>query len=151
MIVTPIEKIRDFISLNPHFEKAFTFLEKVYKEGFPEGRYPIEGDKIIAIVQTSKGVTKKEAKLEVHRKYIDIQYTMEGEDLVGIRETSLCHEVEMPYNEEIDKALYRDKPLFWVPTNERNVCIFFPCDGHAPFVSRGKMKKLILKVAVDSV
>jgi biofilm protein TabA len=149
MIVIPREKIQDLIPLHPLFEKAFSFLEKVSKEGFPEGRFPIDGDKIVAIVQTTHGVKKKEAKLEVHRKYIDIQYTMEGEDLIGIKPTSLCKDVEMPYNEEIDKALFRDEPLYWVPSDQNTVCIFFPYDGHAPFVSSRKVKKLILKVLLD--
>ena len=39
-------------------------------------------------------------------------------------------------------------PASWIATPPGAFCIFFPEDAHAPLVSNGEIRKVILKIAV---
>ena len=58
----------------------------IYK---PEkGEVLVDGENVYASVQTY--VTKDDAKYESHRRYIDIQYMIDGEEKIGVTDLSNC-------------------------------------------------------------
>lgn len=111
-------------------------------------RDEIEGDKLIALISRKIGKQQNEAMLEVHRKYIDIQFVLQGVDTMGWKPASDCSEVIAPYDEEKDIEFFADEPSMWCPVHAGSYAIFFPEDAHAPMVSNGEIYKIILKVAV---
>lgn len=111
-------------------------------------RDEIEGDKLIALISRKIGKQQNEAMLEVHRKYIDIQFVVEGIDTMGWKAASDCREVLSPYDKEKDIGFFADEPAVWLPVQAGTYAIFFPEDAHAPMVSNGEIHKIILKVAV---
>ena len=56
----------------------------------PEGRQEIDGSRLYAIVIRGQGKGLKGAKLEIHRRYIDIQCSITGSDVIGWKPTASC-------------------------------------------------------------
>ncbi len=111
-------------------------------------REEIQGNMLIALNSRKIGKQQNEAKLEVHRKYIDIQFVLAGIDTMGWKPAGECSEVLAPYDEEKDVEFFADEPSMWCPVHAGAYAIFFPEDAHAPMVSNKEIYKIILKVAV---
>jgi YhcH/YjgK/YiaL family protein len=137
-----------YAPLHPLFPRAFEYLRGTDLKALPPGRYPIEGEGLFAIVETVAGRSRSEAKLECHRKYIDIQLVLEGVDEMGWKPVCNCQAPLADYNPEKDIQFFHDTPASWITTPPGAFCLFFPQDAHAPLVSDGEIRKVILKIAV---
>ena len=111
-------------------------------------RKEIEGKSLFALASREQGKKKEEARLEAHKKYIDIQFILDGVDTMGWRPLSHCASMVAPYDEKNDIVFFADKPLLWCPIHAGMFVIFFPGDAHAPLVSDTEIHKVIVKVAV---
>ena len=115
------------------------------------GKYLIDGDKLFAIVQEYDTLDPAMEKMESHRKYIDVQYMIQGEELVGhalLAGQEVCKE----YNDAEDFMLYTAYPDFFTRMSAGTFVIFFPSDLHMPCIKTedvGRVKKVVVKVAVD--
>ena len=147
MIFDTLANTDRYAALHTLFPRAFEFLRNTDLKALPPGRYPIEGERLFAIVETAPGRSREQAKLERHRKYIDIQFVLEGTDEMGWKPVSECHEPVADYRAEKDIQFFRDAPASWIATPPGAFCIFFPEDAHAPLVSSGHIRKVILKIA----
>ena len=58
-----------------------------------------------------------------------------------------CREPLADYRAEKDIQFFHDAPASWIATPPGAFCIFFPQDAHAPLVSDGQIRKVILKIA----
>jgi YhcH/YjgK/YiaL family protein len=83
--------------------------------------------------------------LECHRRYIDIQYVLEGIDEMGWKARTDCHAPVSEYSDERDIQFFHDTPTTWIATPPHSFCIFFPEDAHAPLVSETLVRKVIFK------
>src|SRR5436190_24273173 len=98
MILDLLHNSANYQHLHPHFEKAFTYLRTENFESLAPGRYDLEGDELFALVSEGSGIIKDEAKLEVHRKYIDIQFIVAGIDYMGWKPLIHCEHVDRNYD-----------------------------------------------------
>ena len=97
-----------------------------------------------------KGRSRVEAKLETHRKYIDIQFVISGVDEMGWRPLPSCGKASTPYDAEKDAALFESAPDSWVAVGPGAFAVFFPEDAHAPLIGAGEpVRKLVVKVRVE--
>lgn len=149
MILDLLENLKSYEGINPYFPKAIEFILNTDLDKLPVGRNEVFGDKIFANVMEAQPRTKEEAPIEIHRKYIDIQIPLTGDEVMGYIPKSQLPERE--YDEQGDASLY---PVGMLATDYLNVkrsmfTIFFPQDGHAPAVTPVKLKKVIVKVAVE--
>lgn len=148
MILDSLENIGKCISLNPNFAKAVEFVESNDLLSLPVGRNEICGDLVFANVIEAKPRGKDDAPIEIHRKYIDVQIPLSGNEVMGYTPIE-----ELPYAEFIesdDAALY---PVGMPARDYFNVrkgqfVMFFPQDGHAPAITAEPLKKVIIKVAI---
>jgi YhcH/YjgK/YiaL family protein len=113
------------------------------------GRHEVDSDRVFAIVEDAKGRDKKDAKLEAHEKYIDIQLVVKGTDNMGWKLRSCCSDISKPYDENMDILFFNDEPDAWIPVTTGMFAIFLPEDAHMPLISGGRLRKVIMKVAVD--
>jgi YhcH/YjgK/YiaL family protein len=113
------------------------------------GKYEIDGENIFALVSEYKTKSESEGKLEAHKKYIDVQYVIDGEELMGYAPLN-GQEILVPYKEENDIVFFTgDKSFTKVSTGM--FAIFFPTDVHMPGINTGKIsdvKKLVIKVRI---
>ena len=148
MILDVLENVHRYTALHPLFAQAFQFLARPDLKELPLGKYEIEGDRLFAIVAKEPGRTKEEAVLEAHRKYIDIQFLLDGIDTMGWKAKSRCIQPIREYDPTADEQCFSDTPEDWVAVHPSAFVIFFPEDAHAPLVSPRVLHKVVVKVAV---
>jgi biofilm protein TabA len=148
MITDRLENASKYYHLHPSFAKAFAFLQQPGLAKLAPGKYVIDGDNVFCTIGKNSGKKKSEATLEAHRKYIDIQYVIDGSDEMGWRRYDDCHEISEAYKPEGDIEFFKDQPKLWKKINAGFFTIFFPQDAHAPLVSDGEINKVVVKIAV---
>ncbi|MGO8753743.1 MAG: YhcH/YjgK/YiaL family protein [Gallionellaceae bacterium] len=151
MIFSTVNQFDRYAALHPLFPRAFDYIRDTDLYALAPGRYPIVGDDLFAIVEHVPGRTRAAAKLECHRKYIDIQLVLEGIDEMGWKPLADCHNPVSDYSAEKDIRFFHDAPAAWIATPPDAFCIFFPEDAHAPLVGAGRIRKVIFKIAVSAV
>ena len=150
MIVDKIENANLYKNLDERIEKSFDYIKQTDLKNLQAGRYDIDGNNIFALISEYKTKTENEGKLEAHKKYIDVQYVIEGEELMGYAPLSDQSILE-PYKEENDIIFYKGEKVF-IKVAEGMFAIFFPEDVHMPGIQiekKSPVKKLVIKVKAD--
>lgn len=152
MVTGNIKDAARYYGLHPLFKEAFEAYEKLVAEKAEPGTYEIKGKELYASVQSYKTKTVLEMKFETHRKYIDIQFVVSGEEYIPCTPISTLEECEC-YDEAEDISFYEDLPLHFTSAylGEGDFAIFFPEDAHAPrtaVTNPAHVDKIVIKVAV---
>lgn len=134
--------------MHPLFEKAFEAIASWDLEGLASGNYDIEGDVLKAVLMEKPGKTAAESleKFECHDKHIDIQVLIQGDEQIGWKPREDCKYPKGDYNEEKDVLFFNDDPDMYFQLKAGQFVILFPEDVHAPMISKGNIKKLVIKV-----
>lgn len=151
MILDTLSQWRTYAALSPRLAQGFAFLETV-RPSLSVGRHEIAGDDVFAFVQRHATKPVEERVYESHRKYIDIQYVVQGRELMYWAPLPWLPTVTMPFDVEKDAALYALIPN-GVPlaVTEGQFAVFFPEDGHIPSCAWGapsEVLKVVVKVRV---
>ncbi len=150
MILDKLTNIETYANLSDNFKTAISFLQATdLSQLQPDEKYEIDGENVYAMVGRAQGRDRDAAKLEVHRKYADIQIVLEGIDEMGWKSCDECITPENEYDPDGDYQLFLDKTDCWIPVGPGMFTIFFPQDAHAPLVSNDMLLKIVVKVAVD--
>ncbi len=150
MILATLDDVFRYANLHPLFAHGLAALRDPESARWPAGRRVLNGDALYLNVERRDAVGRSAAVLEAHRRYIDIQYTVAGNEWIGWRPLPSCTLEKAPYNEGRDVAFYDDPVNAWFPVPAGHLAIFFPEDAHAPLAGDGGLHKLIVKVAVAS-
>ena len=148
MILDTLANADCYAAVHPLFKQAFDYLRTTDWGNLAEGKHVIDGEKLFVMMQKGTGRGKEGAKLEVHRRYIDIQYTIADADEIGWKGLADCKVVEMEYTPAGEAALYTDRPETWLHVPAGHFAIFFPEDAHAPLGTEGTFTKAVMKVEV---
>lgn len=148
MILDTLANSYRYTELHSRFARAFEFLRGTDLKTLTPGKHTVQGEQIFAIVEACAGRTRAEAKLECHRRYIDIQLVLEGVDEMGWKPVTECVEPATDYDPARDIRFFNDAPSSWIATPPGAFCVFFPDDAHAPLVSVGEIHKVVVKIAV---
>ncbi|MBI5436993.1 MAG: YhcH/YjgK/YiaL family protein [Nitrosomonadales bacterium] len=149
MILSSLSQSSRYAALHPLFPRAFEYIRNTDLLALAPGRYPIVEKQLFVIVENVAGRTREAAKLECHRKYIDIQLVLEGVDEMGWKALADCTQPVNDYSAEKDIQFFHDAPASWIAVPPGAFCIFFPEDAHAPLVATGNIRKAIFKIAVN--
>jgi biofilm protein TabA len=104
---------------------------------------------LFALGMATNGKGMEKAVFETHRKYIDIQFTVSGADLIGWDEQPHCTPAPEGYNADKDVEFYTDRPKLWIPVSSGRFAIFYPEDAHAPLGTDGFVHKVVIKIALN--
>jgi YhcH/YjgK/YiaL family protein len=132
-------------------ERAFEFLARTDLAALPLGRTDIEGDDVYVMISEAETRPPEHVKFEAHRRYIDIQLVVRGQESIGYAPVTSLVTAE-PYDAT------KDIEFFAVPQESATLAlragdfaVFAPGDGHrpslhldGPHVSR----KVVVKVSV---
>jgi biofilm protein TabA len=134
--------------LGPRFARAFDYALATDLASMPEGTYPIGGDDVRALVQRYSTKPAAEGRWEAHRRHIDLQFVISGEEFVGV--TSLDRLVAEPFDE--------DKDIMWLSGEGDRVTLrpgefvlLWPEDAHMPSMAIDApipVVKVVIKIAV---
>ena len=148
MIFDTLQNIENYKGLG----RVYTALEFLAKTDFSKtelGRYELDGDNIFYMVQNYDTDPDKTVS-EAHKKYIDIQCMLEGEEIIGVAPVS-CEKTLTEAKEENDVWFYECKtePLTLLAGS---FMVLYPNDLHCPGVAtKGKAlncRKVVVKVKV---
>ena len=132
-----------------YWDKAFSFLKEHDLQTIPKGRYPIDGDNVYASVTDDSTKNFDRTNWESHRKYIDLQCIISGDEKMGVYPVAKAT-VTKEYDDKKDVANYSAEGKFYVGT-PGTFFIFFPTDAHRPNITPGgnkPVKKIVIKVRV---
>ena len=147
MILDALKNKEQYLSLHPRFKMVFDYIETHDLAAMECGRHDIDGDNIFVNVQELELRPYEDARLELHRKYIDIQLLLCGEEEhFGWSEKKDCLEPVADFDEEKDVQFFTDTPQCFYTVREGQFSILFPEDGHAPMLGKGAVKKCIFKI-----
>jgi biofilm protein TabA len=148
MILDTLKSADRYAGLHPGFAAAFEFLRRRDSASLPVGKRDVRGSQVYASVSEERGRGPGGAKLEAHRKYIDIQYVVSGIELIGWQNLADCGASGEGYSLEKDIEFFTARPDVWVRVSPGSFAIFFPEDAHAPLAGDGPIHKVVMKVAV---
>ena len=149
MIVGNIKDRRIYETAHPLFSQAFDFIKSYLEEKKPVGKYEILGDALFAMVQEYD--SKEEAKMEVHDKYIDLQFIVSGEEkMLWAPREELAIITPFPENKDTEIVEVGDRPSTLV-LHAGEFAIFYPTDAHKPGLAVDTPKpveKIVVKIKV---
>ena len=137
------DRIRNFL-LYPNLPKQL--LDFVEHAEFKEGKIEIEGDIIFAIGLNYETKNESEGLWEAHRRYLDIHYIIQGEELVHVSHIDRMK----PINEyQDDFQLFEGKPTHEVLLTAGDFLVLYPHEVHkTSIINKGvsNVKKFVIKV-----
>ncbi len=150
MIIDQLDNATRYRSIHPLFATAFEYLKSLDLSNLTTGKFEVQGSEIKSIISEGTGVTKEDSvsKFECHNKHIDIQLLVEGSESFGWRSRLSCTEPKGDYNPEIDVIFYNDQPDMFFTLKPKQFVVFFPEDVHAPQISSGIIRKVVVKIKV---
>lgn len=117
----------------------------------PDGRIEIDGERLYASVASYETGGRDERRFEAHRRYIDVQVLLAGEETIDA-----ALDGGLPVLEAYDEA--RDVVFLKPPAHAASLpmrpgwfAVFFPHDVHRPgchLRDRQKVRKIVMKLAV---
>lgn len=133
------------------WDKAFAYFRDTNLDQLAPGKYPVDGDNVTAAVTENPTKEYDKTNWESHRKFIDMQYVVQGAEKIGVVSLDKATVVK-PYDEKRDVANYSAEGKLY-EAKPGTIYIFFPQDVHRPNIKAegfDKDKKLVLKVRVAS-
>ncbi len=149
MIIDHIENMGTYDGVHKDLPKVLETLANWDIPAMESGRYPVEGSDAYIMVQRYTSRDLAVSKWESHRKYIDVQYVVQGEERMGYQHISNL-KVSQQYDDASDAALYTGQGVL-IPAPQGTVALFFPQDGHMPGVAVDEgvpMLKIVAKLPV---
>jgi YhcH/YjgK/YiaL family protein len=148
MILDTLDRLAVYASLHPGFVAAIPKLVEMLAAPPESGRFEIDGTRLFIVVVRDAGRGRDASPLEFHRQYIDIQVSLEADDVIGWRPLSACGQPSQPYDVDRDIGFVADRPETWLHVPRGCFAIFYPEDAHAPMATTGQVVKAVAKVAV---
>ena len=148
MILDRLENINYYKNLDENLTLGLEYLRDTDFSKLEMGKYEIKGDEVFAILQSYDTKEEVDCKLEAHKKYVDIQYMVSGNEIMGV----------VPFaNQKITKDLPDNDVTFFegvgehILVKEGSFTVFFQRDVHAPGIkvkTSEKIIKVVVKVAL---
>ncbi len=144
MILDHLDNVVLYKNIDPNLTLGLDFIKNTDFSKLEEGKHLINGEDVFAILQSYDSKPESECRLESHKKYVDIQYVISGEEYIGVTSFN---------NQAVLEDLPHNDVTFFEGTGQKikvttgNFAVFFQTDIHAPCIKIGHPKK-ILKVVV---
>lgn len=135
MIFGDINNINDMEKIySDSIMKAINYLKSNDFLNMEPGVYEIDGKNIYAQVVEKTTKERFDAKPEVHREYIDVQFSVEGKEIIGFARDNSNNKVSEDLLKEDDVMFYENvEGETDLIMNPGNFAIFFPNDIHRPW------------------
>lgn len=148
MIYDKIENIETYYGISERLSAALHALHDTDFSALKDGRHDIDGDNIYMNLSTYETKPVNEHP-EAHKKYIDIQYLISGEELVGIAPVT---EMTGIFSSDPEKDLdFYNGSTTPLKLGNGYFMVLFPQDAHAPCIAcraSSTVRKAVIKVLV---
>lgn len=149
MIHDTLRNLPKYRGLSPHMDAAIDYITTTNLAALPIGRHSVRGEDIIAIPQEYQSKQPSAAKWEAHRRYVDIQIILAGEERMDVAPIDTMTPAN-DYDAATDNIFYQppdDAQLLRVSAGQFTV--FQPHDVHAPSLALDEpttVRKVVFKV-----
>lgn len=148
MIHTPLADADRYAALLPGMEAALGWL-RAWDPALPDGRHPVDGDRVFALVSSYATGPSTEKRFEAHRLHADVQWVASGaERILYLPAAGLA--VAEPYR-EADDVMFFEEPRVSssLLLNAGDAAVFLPQDAHKPGCMAGArhdVRKVVVKI-----
>jgi len=152
MIVDKLSNAEEYYKLGSRIEKAFRYIKNLDLAQLKTGKFQIDGDNIFALVSEYETKNLEQGLWEAHRKYIDIQYIISGQEKMGYS----CLDnmkTSIEYEEKKD-ILFVTGQGDYLTVNQGSFALFTPTDAHMPSIkvdNPQNVKKLLIKILIETI
>ncbi len=149
MILDKLENADIYKNISQRLTAAFEFLQSMDFSMIDNGKIEISGKDIFAVISEYHTKNSDESELEGHRKYIDVQYMVEGSELIAY--TPMGNQnISIEYNKQNDITFFKGKGEL-IKLSTGSFMVFFPTDLHQPCIFVDKpalVRKVVVKVKI---
>lgn len=148
MVIDKIENYGLYSGLGKNILLALEYLRKTDFANMEAGRYDIDGENMYVILVDYTTKRSADCQLEAHRKYMDVQYMVEGAEHIGY--AAFIGQIPVTrYDGEKDVAFFKGE-LSFINLTKGMFAIFFPDDLHMPGVGENPspVRKAVVKVKI---
>ncbi len=153
MIFDKIENISDYFEELPLLKKVEDFVVDFKNGKLADGTYEIDGKRVFAMVQSYRTRQQThEMMFEAHKKYIDLQYIVNGIEKIRWARLDSVDLVEEKYSTGGDIAFYEGDAMFDFTLTKGTFLLLYPEDAHLPGLSAQKdvnVRKIVFIIQVD--
>lgn len=153
MIFDKMENISDYFEELPLLKKVEDFVVDFKNRKLADGTYEIDGKRVFAMVQSYRTQQQtQEMMFEAHKKYIDLQYIVNGIEKIRWARLDSVDLVEEKYSTGGDIAFYEGDAMFDFTLTKGAFLLLYPEDAHLPGLSAQKdvnVRKIVFKIQVD--
>lgn len=154
MIFSSVHANDDLSRYPAAIKKAIEYAANTDFSKLEDGKQVIDGDKMFANLFHLTSQPKGNTRPELHRKYVDVQFWLSGEELCGVAPFTGAEKCVDDSRADEDLYFYEDFPSeFYLHATEGCYAVFFPNDAHRPGICLdGKplsYRKVVVKVSVD--
>ena len=141
---------RDLVFSGSLWKEVWEWIEQESQQ-VENGVYRLRGKDLYVNVEGYTTIPAEEARFESHRKYVDVQFMIEGKEYI---EYHPCATLPMSgeYDGEKDLLFHEPaEPKARLPMTPGAFAVFFPEDAHRPKVQMGTpapLRKLVVKIAL---
>ena len=149
MIKDSLINAEKYYNLSEGIKKALCYIKEQNLSALADGKYLIDGEKFYININTY--TTKDSADWELHKKYIDIQYIISGEEKIGLCSRKYSSD-KIPYVPERDIEFLDGAGGDYITMETGDFMIILPDEIHKPGVkcnTNTTMKKAVIKLAID--
>lgn len=143
-----VEFARQYKANKPLWDKLFKFLAETDPNTLEAGKIVLEDGRLWINVLEYTPKSAEDTKIESHKKFIDLQYTFVGNELMGLANNVIP---TGDYDPVKDKTNYKtEEPIEYVPADPKRFFLYFPADMHQPSVrskeNPGISRKIVGKI-----
>jgi len=139
-----------YASLGPRISTALAHARNTRFQEWADGEYAIDGAAVRALVQRYQSKAASEGRWEAHRRHIDLQMVVEGEERIGVAPLTALT-VEEPFDAAKD-LLWLSGTGDMVTLRPGDFVLLWPEDGHMPGLQISgpvPVTKVVYKIALD--
>ncbi len=154
MIKDTLKNSKIYHNLSDKIAQGLHFLENNDMKKMKNGKYEISGEDLFVTVQEYTSKQIEDCRFESHKKYIDIQYIIEGkEQILVANRDNFINDSEYNDEKDIEFLIAKNNNVLKesMKMQEKDFLILYPQDVHMPMVKLETptlVKKAVIKVRI---
>lgn len=146
--IDAVEFAEQYAANSELWDALFEWIKETNLNTVAAGKHDIVPGRLWVNILEYTPKSAADTKIESHENFIDLQYTFEGDELMGLA----SHVIPTgPYDPVKDKTNYTtDEDISYVPASNDTFFLYFPKDMHQPSVraheNAGPSRKVVGKI-----
>lgn len=153
MIYGNLNNLGDLKAYPEKVAKALEYLKGKDFVNMEPGKYEIEGKDLFIAVSNAKSDIIEKKRPESHVKYLDIQFSPLGGEVIGFAIDTGNNPIDQELLEEKDVIFYKSiENEKFIKMDPMDFFVFYPWDIHRPGCTDGEpseIRKVVVKIKMD--